>query len=161
MHNKPGRQQQVGEFFAANNGKLQHAVARKITAPQVLIEDACATAWVILLRRPDVTLDHGGRAWLTTVAINEALRLLHRTRGETTIGTFQGDPHGHTDGDEREPANVDAAAADERALARIEHAEPSRRSGSSSRANAKRSTSTRSATPTRRSRSSPIRRTPP
>jgi DNA-directed RNA polymerase specialized sigma24 family protein len=77
---------------------------------------------VILLGRPDITLDPRGLCWLTTVATNEALRLLRRSRGETPVGSFHGDLRGH-DHDVREPGDSDAPGADERALARIEHAE--------------------------------------
>jgi hypothetical protein len=58
-------------------------------------------AWDILLRRDDITLDVRGFSWLTTVAINEALKLLHRTRGETPVGTFQAQACGHDDDLER------------------------------------------------------------
>jgi DNA-directed RNA polymerase specialized sigma24 family protein len=57
------------------------------------------------------------------VAINEAIALLRRTRGETPVGTFQADARGHDDTDVPEPANADAPGADELALRRIEHAE--------------------------------------
>ncbi len=117
------RDDRVGEFFAAHEGKLRRVVGRKINAPHALIEDACANAWAILLRRPDITLDEAGLKWLITVAINEALRLLHRTRGETPVGTFQRDPRDHTTDDAYAPADTDMPGADERALERIEHAE--------------------------------------
>jgi RNA polymerase sigma factor (sigma-70 family) len=121
MRNTPERHQQLGEFFTANADRLHRAVARKTYARQELIADACADAWTILLRRPDITLDQKGFSWLLTVAINEAGRLLHRTRGETPVGTFQGDPRGHDDDDVPEPADTGTSAAGDRALERIEH----------------------------------------
>jgi DNA-directed RNA polymerase specialized sigma24 family protein len=84
---------------------------------------ARANAWAILLRRADITLDARGFSWLTTVAINEALKLLRRTRGETSVGTFQAHARGPDDTDAPEPADTDAPGADERALERIEHTE--------------------------------------
>jgi RNA polymerase sigma factor (sigma-70 family) len=123
MYNTPDRHQHVGEFFAANHARVHRAVARNITAPRALIEDACATAWTIMVRRSDITLDQRGLSWLITVAINEALHQKGRTSPETPVGTFQGSPRGHDDTDMREPGDTDAPAADEQALARIEHTE--------------------------------------
>jgi RNA polymerase sigma factor (sigma-70 family) len=123
MQRKPDRNDQLGEFFAANAGRLERVVARSINARRELIEDACANAWAILVPRADITLDARGFSWLTTVAINEALKLLHRTRGETPVGTYQADARRHDDTDMPEPGNVDAPGADERALERIEHGE--------------------------------------
>jgi hypothetical protein len=40
-----------------------------ISAPRELIEDACASAWTIMVRRDDITLDPRGFSWLTTVVI--------------------------------------------------------------------------------------------
>jgi RNA polymerase sigma factor (sigma-70 family) len=118
------RHQQVGEFYAANSDRLQRAVARKIRgARRELIEDACANAWAILLRRPDITLDAPGLNWLITVAVNEALALMHRTRGEIPVGAFQAESRGHDADDVPPLADTDAPGADELALRRIEHAE--------------------------------------
>jgi RNA polymerase sigma factor (sigma-70 family) len=122
MRNTPERHQQLGEFFTANADRLERAVARKIYARQELIADACADAWTILLRRPDITLDQAGFRWLVTVAINEARALLHRTRGETPVGTFQGDSRDGDD-DVPEPADTGASGTEKRALELIEHAE--------------------------------------
>jgi DNA-directed RNA polymerase specialized sigma24 family protein len=123
MRNTPERHQQLGEFFTTNHDRLQRAVARKLNARDELIADACADAWTILLRRPDITLDHRGFRWLLTVAINEALRLLRRTRGETPVGAFPADSRGHDDEDAPEPVDTEMSAAGERALELIEHAE--------------------------------------
>ena len=72
MRSTPERQQQVGEYFAVHADTLHRLVAHAINAPHALIEDACANAWAILLRRPDITLDRRGLNWLRTVARNEA-----------------------------------------------------------------------------------------
>jgi RNA polymerase sigma factor (sigma-70 family) len=58
---------------------LQHAVARAVNAPRELIEDACQTAWTIMLRsQPD---RYAIFTWLRVVATHEAYRLsrAHRT----------------------------------------------------------------------------------
>lgn len=124
MLRQPDCNDPLGQFFTTNAGKLERIVAHSINnARRELIEDACANAWAILLRRDDITLDARGFSWLTTVAINEALRLLRRTRGETPVGTFQADTRGHDDTDVPEPGDRDGSGADERALELIEHAE--------------------------------------
>jgi DNA-directed RNA polymerase specialized sigma24 family protein len=62
-----------GELYLRYNDRLVRAVARTVNAPAVLIEDACQTAWLILLRRqPDRPTVFG---WLRNVAVREAYRL--------------------------------------------------------------------------------------
>src|SRR5215213_1609955 len=61
------------ELYLLHHDRLVRAVARMVNAPAALIEDACQTAWLILLRRqPDRERVFG---WLRTVAIHEAYRL--------------------------------------------------------------------------------------
>jgi RNA polymerase sigma factor (sigma-70 family) len=61
------------ELYRRYQRQLVHAVARSVNAPRELIEDACQTAWLILLcRQPDRDRVFG---WLRTVAIHEAYRL--------------------------------------------------------------------------------------
>jgi RNA polymerase sigma factor (sigma-70 family) len=60
-------------LYRRHHRNLQRAVARVVNAPRELIEDACQSAWTILLRRqPDRTTIF---AWLRVVAIHEAYRL--------------------------------------------------------------------------------------
>jgi hypothetical protein len=61
MQREPDRNEQLGEFFAAHAGR--------ITAARELIEDACASALAIMVRRDDITLDQRGFSWLTTVVV--------------------------------------------------------------------------------------------
>jgi DNA-directed RNA polymerase specialized sigma24 family protein len=65
--------QEVGDVYRRYHHHLQRAVARAVNAPPELIEDACQSAWTILLRssprRPTWF------AWLRVVAIHEAYRL--------------------------------------------------------------------------------------
>jgi hypothetical protein len=61
------------ELYRRHHAALHRAVARAVYAPRDLIEDACQTAWAILLRRQprrDAVF-----AWLRVVAIREAYRL--------------------------------------------------------------------------------------
>jgi RNA polymerase sigma factor (sigma-70 family) len=68
-----------GELFARHHAALLRAVGSAVRAPEALIEDACATAWAILLRRqPERTETLFG--WLRTVAIHEAYALSRQQR---------------------------------------------------------------------------------
>ena len=61
------------ELYRRHHRDLHRAVARAVRAPRELIEDACQTAWAILLRsQPE---RHAIFAWLRVVAIHEAYRL--------------------------------------------------------------------------------------
>lgn len=58
-------------LYRRHHSNLQRAVARAVNAPRELIEDACQTAWTIMLRRqPDRTTIF---AWLRVVAIPRGL----------------------------------------------------------------------------------------
>ena len=61
------------ELYRRHHRDLQRAVAHAVNAPRELIEDACQTAWAILLRRQPER--HTIFAWLRVVAIHEAYRL--------------------------------------------------------------------------------------
>jgi RNA polymerase sigma factor (sigma-70 family) len=61
------------ELYQRHHRALVRSVGRSVNASRELIEDACQTAWLILLRRqPDRDRVFG---WLRTVAIHEAYRL--------------------------------------------------------------------------------------
>lgn len=61
------------ELYRRHHRDLVRSVARSVNASHELIEDACQTAWLILLhRQPDRDRVFG---WLRTVAIHEAYRL--------------------------------------------------------------------------------------
>ena len=63
-------------LYRRHHRNLQRAVARVVNAPRELIEDACQTAWTIMLRsQPDRAAIF---AWLRVVAIHEAYRLCRR-----------------------------------------------------------------------------------
>jgi hypothetical protein len=145
----PERREQIGAFFAAHATRLHSTVRAAARAPESVIEDACQAAWTILLRRPDVTLDARGLAWLATVAIREAWRQAS-TAGETPAGGFQGGTTGHAD-ELPEAAHPDIAAPSSARSSGSSTASASRPSRRSSRASARRSTCTASATATTRS----------
>jgi RNA polymerase sigma factor (sigma-70 family) len=69
----------MADLYRRHHRNLQRAVARVVNAPRELIEDACQTAWTIMLRsQPDRTALF---AWLRVVAIHEAYRLSAAERG--------------------------------------------------------------------------------
>jgi DNA-directed RNA polymerase specialized sigma24 family protein len=113
------RHHEIGAFFAANASRLPAMVRARAHAPEPVIEDACQTAWTILLRRPDITLDQHGLSWLTTVATHHAWRAAAYA-DEIPTGNFQGAGH---DGELGEPAHPNTPSAEDHALARLEHCE--------------------------------------
>jgi DNA-directed RNA polymerase specialized sigma24 family protein len=62
------------ELYLRHHDRLVQAVGRVVNAPAALVEDACQTAWLVLLRRQP---DRGPTlfGWLRTVAVHEAYRL--------------------------------------------------------------------------------------
>lgn len=80
------RSDAVGAFYAENAADLHRAIRRAISGPDALIEDACAYAWMQLLRYGQVTFDEEGFRWLYVVAIREAYRLSDRGRREVAAG---------------------------------------------------------------------------
>jgi len=87
------------ELYLRHHRALVRSVARSVTASRELIEDACQTAWLILLRRqPDRERVFG---WLRTVAIHEAYRLSGIERRDVRL-----DALGSVDGAVRGPELV-------------------------------------------------------
>jgi hypothetical protein len=77
------------ELYRRHHRNLQRAVAHAVNAPRELIEDACQTAWAILLRtQPD---RYAIFAWLRVVAIHEAYRLKAIERRETRLANLRAD----------------------------------------------------------------------
>jgi DNA-directed RNA polymerase specialized sigma24 family protein len=75
------------QLYRRHHDDLHRAVAHVVHAPRELIEDACQTAWTILLRRqPDRYAIFG---WLRTVAIHEAYRLSAIDRREARLERLQ------------------------------------------------------------------------
>lgn len=73
-----------GDLYARHHVALRRAVARSVNASPELIDDACQAAWAILLRAQP---DRGPTplAWLRTVAVREAYRLLRRERATVSL----------------------------------------------------------------------------
>jgi hypothetical protein len=77
------------DLYRRHHRDLHRAVAHAVNAPRQLIEDACQTAWAILLRtQPD---RHAIFAWLRVVAIHEAYRLSAIERRTTRLAKLRAD----------------------------------------------------------------------
>jgi DNA-directed RNA polymerase specialized sigma24 family protein len=75
---RPARHGDEADLYRRHHRNLLRAVARVVNAPRELIEDACQSAWAIMLRRqPDRASIF---AWLRVVAIHEAYRLCKAQR---------------------------------------------------------------------------------
>lgn len=80
------RHDQIAAFYTKEAATLQRAVARSITGPEAMIEDACSYAWCQLVQHDSIQLDHVGFGWLYVVAKREAFRLSDRSRREPAVG---------------------------------------------------------------------------
>jgi DNA-directed RNA polymerase specialized sigma24 family protein len=90
------RRSALTAFYTANQRRLSAAVhARARWADDAIVDDACAYAWLQLVRRTDVTLDRRGLSWLKLVATQEAWRQIRPTN-DRPVGLFIAEP-GHED----------------------------------------------------------------
>ena len=66
----------LAALYDAHRAHLEARVRRAVCpADPDVVADACASAWLRLVGRPDVSLDRRGLSWLTLVAIQDAWRL--------------------------------------------------------------------------------------
>lgn len=88
----PARRGDEEELFRRHNHPLVALVQRRLGVSREVAEDACALAWLQLLRRQP------GRerivGWLYTVAKHEAFALLRRTRRESPDDEVAARPDG-------------------------------------------------------------------
>ena len=94
------------DLYRRHHQALLIAVSNAINGSDALIEDACQTAWTILMRRqPDRASVF---AWLYVVAIHEAYRLSAIERRETRLSSRRAD---HRDGEDlvADPHTLDDA----------------------------------------------------
>jgi DNA-directed RNA polymerase specialized sigma24 family protein len=102
-----------GELYLRYHDRLVRAVARTVNAPPALVEDACQTAWLILLRRqPDRPTVFG---WLRTVAVREAYRLWRGDRRQASLEDLS--PTGDWEANAGEGPSLEDAVEARRALA--------------------------------------------
>jgi RNA polymerase sigma factor (sigma-70 family) len=85
------------ELFAQHSDRLLRQVRAAVNTSDAIVEDACAEAWAILLRRqPDRTPTLFG--WLRIVAIREAIRMDRRARSAVSMDVLAATPT-RADGD--------------------------------------------------------------
>jgi RNA polymerase sigma factor (sigma-70 family) len=92
---------EIAAFYTQNQRRLRSAVRRDSGAAAEVVEDACQTAWAMLLRREDISLDSHGFAWLCQVARTTGLR--QATGRDTPAGALL-PTEGGTPGEPSEPA---------------------------------------------------------
>jgi len=96
------RCRRIDTFYRRHAVTVERAVARRVRAPQAVIEDACHTAWARLCEHPDVEVEAPGAVrWLVTTAIREVWRHVSRQR-EVGVGGWL--PETDTEQELPEPA---------------------------------------------------------
>ena len=74
----------IANLFEREAGTVQRLVARQVRVPDVVVEDACQTAWERLCSHPDVNLEPPVAVrWLVVTATREAWR---HGRREVPVG---------------------------------------------------------------------------
>jgi DNA-directed RNA polymerase specialized sigma24 family protein len=89
------RAQEIADFYAAHAHRLHALVAGRTGGPAEAAADVCQSAWAILLRRSDISLDARGLGWLTVVAVHEANRQWRDRARDLPMGALSrgtGDP---------------------------------------------------------------------
>ncbi len=71
----------VAHLYRALGRQLERIVGKGVPAPDV-VDDACQFAWTQLVSRRDRVSHESALIWLTTTAIREAFRLIHRAERE-------------------------------------------------------------------------------
>jgi DNA-directed RNA polymerase specialized sigma24 family protein len=113
----PLRTAAIEVFYRDHRATLEKKVANRVSgASRALIEDACQSAWMALLRRLDIDLDQRGLAWLAIVATREAWRATSATEIPTGAYALAGDR-----GFIAEPGAHPGPTLDERAADRERH----------------------------------------
>ncbi len=112
------RDEQLTRFYRVHADRLRHDIARRTRGlDDATIDDACAFAWEVLCRRPDIDLErYEAYWWLYKVALRQAWALGRRRHREQPMGGLNG-----ADKDSLEPIDLDSDVADVVAE-RIEHA---------------------------------------
>jgi hypothetical protein len=114
------RTREMAAFYAEHHRRVVRGVAAQAGAVDgAVLDDACAFAWSVLVRRDDVTFDRRGVNWLIIVGARKAWELARLARRETPVGGFLSavDP-----GEVVEPAGLTSEPVD-RLIALEEHSD--------------------------------------
>ena len=75
------RRERIGVLYERHAEMVRRMVCRRVSAPQVVVEDACQTVWLRLCARDDVALDaRAAVKWLVITAVRESWRRTSRRR---------------------------------------------------------------------------------
>ncbi len=75
----------VETIYASSAARVRRLVRHNVRAPEPVIEDACQTAWVRLVRDRGRVRPETAVAWLVTTAVREAIKLTQRARREVFL----------------------------------------------------------------------------
>jgi DNA-directed RNA polymerase specialized sigma24 family protein len=79
----------IAAFYAEHHRRVARGVAAHAGAvDDAVLDDACAFAWSVLVRRDDVNFDRRGVKWLIVVGARKAWELARLARRETPVGGF-------------------------------------------------------------------------
>ena len=118
------RTREMAAFYAEHHRRGFSGVAAQAGAVDgAILDDACAFAWSVLVRRDDINFDRRGVNWLIVVGARKAWELARLARREAPVGGFLSavDP-----GEVVEPAGLASEPVD-RMIALEEHADRLRR----------------------------------
>jgi len=76
---------EVESLYACSAGLVEGQVRSGVSAPEVVIEDACQVAWTRLLDHRDRISRERAIAWVITTAVREAFRLTRRATREVSL----------------------------------------------------------------------------
>jgi DNA-directed RNA polymerase specialized sigma24 family protein len=87
------RSDALAAFYASHHHAVMGAVRSRVHAlSDAIVEDACAFAWLSLVRRDDVSLGRHGLNWLITVAVRDAWARGRRQLAERPSGALSCEP---------------------------------------------------------------------
>jgi RNA polymerase sigma factor (sigma-70 family) len=86
------RRERISVLYRQHTATVRWLVARRATAPESVIDDACQLAWMRLCEHTDVGLDNERAVvgWLAVTAVREAWRYTTRRR-ERPVGAWLAD----------------------------------------------------------------------
>jgi len=102
------------DLYAEHAAHLARAVHASVNTTDAIVEDACSTAWAVLLRRQP---SRGATlfGWLRIVAIREAIRLDRAARASSSFASESRRDHDYSPEDARRGLHM-AAVHDEPAV---------------------------------------------